>query len=287
MAEFCNARDIVNTARDKGFAVPALNGNGANYDITRAIIEKADEMESPLIVQSYDNNIQYRGYKYFSELVKFLARELDVDIPIAIMLDHGNSMESIMAAVRAGFTGVMVDCEGLSFEQNVELVNRVSELVKPLDVAVEAEVSEIVKTDDPNDVPLTDPSEVQNFVEATDADLLAVAIGSAHGIFDEQNYLDFQRLEEIDSVTDLPLVLHGTCGLKLELVSKAAQGGMDKINFGEVFRLNYIRYYKEFADTLDHEGHTWRISKACMEKTKDDVGEIIEALGSAGKASLY
>lgn len=284
MHRFVNAAHIVECARNRDFAVPALNANGANYDITRAIIETAAETESPLIIQAYDDNIQYRGYDYFAELVGFLTRE--VDVPVAVMLDHGKGRESIMRAVRAGFSGVMVDCAGLAFEPYVKLVNRVIEFVRPLGVAVEGEVSVTAEAKNGGSVPRCSPEAVKKFAGVVDADMLAVPVGTAHGVFERQDYLDLELLQTIDGVTDLPLVLHGTCGLDLELVSRAARCGMDKINFGEIFRLNYIDYYGRFRDSLEHEGHTWRISRACTEELKKDTRRLIDALGCGGKAGL-
>ena len=284
MGRYLNARAIAECARDEDFAVPALNANGANYDITRAIIEAAEETDSPLIIQAYEKNISYRGCEYFQSLVDFLAR--GTHIPIAIALDHGSSLESILRAVRAGFTAVMVDCAGMSLEENIAWVRQIVELVRPLGVSVEAEVSEIVATEEPGEAPVTDPKDVRQFTEECDADLLAVAVGTAHGIFKVQDHIDFEALEAIDRVTDVPLVLHGTCGLQLDLIRKAARRGMDKINFGEMFRLNYIDYYVELSRSLSHEGHTWRISEACKDRLKGDIMGIIEALGCAGKAGL-
>jgi len=274
----------VECAHGKEFAVPALNANGADYDIARAIIEVAEETDSPLIIQAYEGNIGYRGYDYFTDLVGFLSR--DTHIPMAVALDHGTILESILRAVRAGFTGVMVDCGGLSLAGNVALVNQVIEQVKPLGVSVEAEVSEIVKTHGPGPAPVSDPADVKRFLEACDADLLAVAVGTAHGIFEVQDHIDFGLLEAIHGVTDIPLVLHGTCGLKMDLVREAAARGIDKVNFGEMLRLNYIEYYADYSRTLDHGGHTWRISEACKDRLKEDIKGIVEALGCAGKAGL-
>ncbi len=107
MSRYLNARAIAECARSEDFAVPALNANGANYDITRAIIEAAQQTDSPLIIQAYEKNIAYRRCEYFRSLVDFLAR--GTHIPIAIALDHGSSLESVLRAVRAGFTAVMIE----------------------------------------------------------------------------------------------------------------------------------------------------------------------------------
>src|SRR5438045_8603409 len=102
-----NAKQICDQAAAKGFGVPALNNNGGNYDIGRAIIEACEELQSPLIIQCYEPNLEYCRYDYAGMLIKFLAA--DTTIPIAIALDHGKTPQSVFRAVTAGFTHVMID----------------------------------------------------------------------------------------------------------------------------------------------------------------------------------
>ena len=111
-----------------------------------------------------------------------------------------------------------------------------------------------------------------------------MAVGTTHGIFKEQHGIDFSLIKKIHSAVKPPLVLHGTCGVSMADISKSVKAGMTKINFGEGMRMNYIRYFNEFSQTLKHEHHVWRIARAAKDKLKEDIKEIIRAVGSEGKA---
>jgi ketose-bisphosphate aldolase len=280
-----NAKQLCDQAKARGFGIPALNTNGGTYDITRAIIEAAEELQSPLVIQCYEPNLEYRGYDYAGMLIKFLASECT--IPVAIALDHGKSPASILRAVRAGFTHVMIDYAHESIEENARGTQQITDLVRPLGISVEAEVGNIIKSSDDSKqrAPTTSVKEVKSFTSKADVDLLAVAVGTTHGIFKEQTGIDFKLISQIAAVAKEPLVLHGTCGVSMGDITKCVKAGMTKINFGEGLRMNYIRYFNEFTQTLNHEHHAWRIMRACKDKTKEDVKRIIRAVGSEGKAA--
>ena len=284
--KFMNAKQICDQAIAQGFAVPALNTNGGTYDITRAIIEAAEELQSPLIIQCYEPNLEYRGYEYSAMLIKFLAR--DCNIPIAIALDHGKTPASVDRAVKAGFTHVMIDYADQPLQANARGTREIITTVRPLGVSVEAEVGHIIKSSDAEGrkAPTASVQEVREFLSMVDVDLLAVAVGTTHGIFKEQKTIDFDLISRMRAATDVPLVLHGTCGVSMEDITRSVKAGMTKINFGEGLRMNYIRYFNEYTHSLDHEHHAWRIMRACKDRTKQDVKEIIRAVGSEGKAHL-
>ena len=280
-----NAKEICDQAAAKGFGIPALNNNGGTYDIGRAIIEAAEELQSPLIVQCYEPNLEYRGFDYAGQLLRFLAAE--TTIPMAIALDHGKSPQSVLRAVRAGFTHVMIDYADQPLERNVRGSREIIDLVRPLGISVEAEIGHIIKSSDASGQRAATVSvdEAKEFASQVDVDLLAVAVGTTHGIFKEQKGIDFGLISKIHSAVKPPLVLHGTCGVSLEDISRSVKAGMTKINFGEGLRMNYIRYFNEFSRTLNHEHHVWRIARAAKDKLKEDIKEIIQAVGSDGKAA--
>ena len=279
-----NAKLLCDQALAGGFAIPALNTNGGTYDITRAIIEAAEELQSPVIIQCYEPNLEYRGYDYAGLLIKFLAR--DCSIPIAIALDHGKSSASVARAVRAGFNHVMIDYADHPLDVNARGTQEIINMVRPLDISVEAEIGHIIKSSDAEGrkAPTVSLEEVRKFLSLVDVDLLAVAVGTTHGIFKEQKGINFELISKIHSAVKVPLVLHGTCGISLEDITRCVKAGMTKINFGEGLRMNYIRYFNEFSGTLNHEHHAWRIMRAAMEKSKEDIKAIICAVGSDGKA---
>ena len=280
---FIPSKELVLKACEQGYAVPAFNTNGGTYDITRAIIEAAQELRSPMILQTYEPNCAYRGFEYCALQAAHLAK--DANIPIALHLDHGMSLESVMAVVNAGYTSVMIDASHLPIEENIRLTREVIEAVRPLGITVEAEVGHVAGgAHSHGQGNTTDPQEAVRFVEATGVDMLAVATGTQHGIFEVQDQIDLDLVRELRQKVSVPLVQHGTCGIPLGLVSDLVKAGMAKINFGEPFRANYITYFKEFAETLDHKGHPWKIMQAVKDRLKEDMKAIIRALGSDGKA---
>ena len=280
-----NAKQICDQAAGQGFGIPALNNNGGSYDIGRAIIESAEELQSPFIIQCYEPNLEYCGYDYAGMLIKFLAA--NTTVPIAIALDHGKTPQSILRAVRAGFTHVMIDYADKSLAQNVRGTQEIIDLVRPLGISVEAEIGHILKSSDDSGhrAPVVSVAEAKEFCAKVDVDLLAIADGSMHGIFKEQHGLDFKLIAKVRSAVKPPLVQHGTCGISMKDISRCVKAGMTKINFGEGLRMNYIRYFNEFSRTLNHEHHAWRIARAAKDLLKEDIKEIIRAVGSDGKAA--
>lgn len=280
-----NAKHLCGQAAAKGFGIPALNNNGGTYDICRAIIEAAEELQSPLIIQCYEPNLEYRGFDYAGQLIKFLAAESA--IPMAIALDHGRSPQSVLRAVKAGFTHVMIDYADRPIEQNVSGTQQIVDLVRPLGISVEAEIGHIIKSSDASGqrAGVVSVAEAKEFASRVDVDLLAVAVGTTHGIFKEQHGIDFKLISSIHGAVSPPLVLHGTSGVSMADISQSVKAGMTKINFGEGLRMNYIRYFNELSQTFNHEHHVWRIARAAKDKLKQDIKEIIRAVGSEGKAA--
>jgi ketose-bisphosphate aldolase len=294
-----NPAPMVRDAQQDGYAVPAFNTSGGSYDIARAALEAAQESRSPLILQVYEPNCAYRGFEYFVSLARFLCKELRITVPVALHLDHGKSFASVMRAIRAGFTGVMLDASHLPLEQNIATTTKVVEAAGPLDVAVEAEVG-YVKGNEPSEekqigrveppeqpsLPpaFTEVEEAKRFVDEAKVDLLAVSVGTTHGVFKRQTGIDFQLLNELRTAVSVPLVQHGTGGISLQDLSRLAKSGMAKINFGEPFRYHFIDYFYELSDTMEHLWHPWKIMREVKDRLKGDMKELIQALGAEGKA---
>lgn len=286
-------------AQAEGYAVPAFNTNGGSYDLARAALEAARETHSPLILQVYEPNCAYRGYGYFVNLAQFLCAELELDTPVALQLDHGHSYDSVMAAIKAGFTSVMFDASHEPLAVNIEQTQAVIAAAHPLGVSVEAEVGYVQGNDAPSPdaigrLPIpprptlpptkTSVNEAAQFCQAVEVDMLAVSIGTTHGVYETQDNLDFALLKNLREEISVPLVQHGTCGISLENLTKLAQGGMRKVNFGEPFRLDYIRQFCDLADTAAHHWHPWRIMEMIKDRLKQNMIDFIHALGSEGKA---
>lgn len=278
------SKALVEKARKEGYAVPAFNTNGATYDITRAAIEAAEELKSPLIIQTYEPNCAYRGFEYMVLQAEHLAQ--DTTIPIAMHLDHGASFTSALQAVKAGYTSIMIDGSHLPLEENIALTKKIVEALQPLGITVEAEVGHVTGGvhSGAHAAHTTDPKEALKLVEETGVDLLAISNGTQHGVIELQDKIDFELVASLRRLISVPLVQHGTSGIPLPMVTRLAQTGMSKINFGEPFRFNFINYFKEYDQRLDHKQHPWKIMQAVKDRLKEDMKELIVALGSAGKA---
>ena len=297
---FANPGELVRNARRDGYAVPAFNTNGATYDITRAALEAADYCGSPLILQVYEPNTEYRGFRHFVNLAAFLCDDLKVRVPVALQLDHGHSHESVVAAMDAGFTGVMFDASHEPLDENIAQTARVVEEAHERGVAVEAEVGHVKGNEPPTapqigripvpERPETPPAktsvpEAKSYVEAVDVDMLAVSIGTTHGVLQRQGGIDWDLLAALRDAVDIPLVQHGTGGIPIPYLSRLAESGMSKINFGEPFRFNYINYFVELVDGMEHLWHPWRIMRKVKDRLKDDMKALILALRSHGRAT--
>ncbi|MER3557385.1 MAG: tagatose-bisphosphate aldolase, partial [Thermus sp.] len=175
--------EILKKAREEGYGVGAFNTN--NMELTQAILEAAEALRSPVILALSEGAIQYGG-KALVGLVRELAR--DARVPVAIHLDHGSSYESVLNALRMGFTSVMIDKSHEDFETNVRETKRVVEAAHAVGVTVEAELGRLAGVEehvavDEKDALLTNPEEARLFMERTGADYLAVAIGTSHGAY--------------------------------------------------------------------------------------------------------
>ncbi len=294
-----SARTLVGDAQCRGYAVPAFNTNGGTYDIARAALEAAQELNSPLIIQVYEPNLEYRGLLYSVDLLCSLIASLRITIPVAMQLDHGHGFESVVQAMHSGFTSVMLDASHEPLEVNIAETRAVLQAARPIGVSVEAEVG-YVKGNEPGNEKLaglapipekpatagakTSLEEAARFVRETQVDMLAIAIGSIHGVYESQTDLDFELLSKLRGCVDAPLVAHGTCGISLEDLSRLASGGISKINFGEGFRMNYVRYFRQCSEELEHRWHPWRIMREVTNRLKNDMKELIRALDADGKA---
>lgn len=293
-----SAAPLLHDAQAKGYAVPAFNTNGANYDITRAALEAAQELRSPLIIQEYEPNAAYRGFDYLVLQVRHLCDELGITVPVALHLDHGHSFESTVRAIRAGFSSVMIDASHEPLDANAAITRKVIEVARPLGVSVEAEIGHVtgnepVKTKQIGRVPVlpkpsapapkVTPDEAAEFLSRVDVDMLAVAVGTTHGVYESQTDFDLELVRAIRARVKVPLVQHGTGGISLADLTRLKDAGMAKVNFGENFRYAYIRHFDHQIDHGEHLWHPWRIMREVKDRIREDMIQIIQALGSGNR----
>ena len=279
------SKELVLDAQKSGYAVPAINTQGGNYDIIRAVCEAAEETGSPVMLAMYVSNVHYYGMEWFAQVSKYFADK--VSVPVAIHLDHGDVFESCMKAIKYGFTSVMLDCSKDPIQDNIEYTNEVIKAAHAVNVSVEAEVGELARLDagghQAENKNLASVEDVKAFTKECQPDLLAVGIGNAHGFYKGKPDIRLDVLQDIRKVTDIPLVLHGATGIPDEDIKEAIAIGIAKINFGTVIRHNFMNYYKQGINMLDHKDHTWMVAKYAEEKLKEDVKDIIKLVGSANR----
>lgn len=272
-------------ARKNGYAVGAFNIN--NMEIIQAIIEAAEETNSPVILQASQGGIKYAGIEYIAALGKLAAQ--NAKVPVALHLDHGTDFDQVMLCIRHGFSSVMIDASRFPLEENIAFTNKVIEVAHAVGVTVEAELGKIGGTEDhitvsEKDATFTDPEEAKKFVEATNVDYLAIAVGTAHGVYKGEPKLDYDRIKAIRDIIDIPLVLHGSSGVPYEALEKAISLGICKINIDTDVRAAFARGVHEAIEKNKDEIDPRKILSPAREAMKQIVMEKMKVFGSAGKA---
>ena len=283
-----NMRDLLAVARANRFAVPAFNIS-SNMLLT-GVIEAAEEVNAPVIIAIHPDELSFVRPAF----VKLALEEaVTTAVPVCVHLDHGSSMQQIMTAIRAGFTSVMMDKSMLPLEANIAAVREVTELAHAVNVSVEGELGTIGEVDEEaeagaEEVIFVDPQQVKIFVEATNVDTLAVAIGTSHGIYpkDMKPEIRLDLLREITALVDTPLVLHGGSGNPDSEISQAVELGINKINISaDMKSAFYIKAREVLQNPILREPNS--IYPECIKAMKAVVRQKFDLLKSSGKAALY
>ncbi|HHT90559.1 MAG: class II fructose-1,6-bisphosphate aldolase [Bacillota bacterium] len=280
-----SGKELFQAAKAGGYAVGAFNLN--NMEILQAIIEAAEEENSPVFIQASQGGIKYAGIEYIAGMAKVAADK--VKVPIALNLDHGTSFTQVVQCVRHGFSAVMIDGSKHPFEENIAVTQKVVEVAHPNGVSVEAELGKIGGVEDDivvasAEATFTDPKEAAEFVERTNVDALAVAIGTAHGVYKGEPKLDFKRLEEIAASTDVPLVLHGASGIGDEQIRRAIPYGVTKINIDTDLRVAFSQAIKDLLAKKPNEIDPRKILGPARDAMKEVARAKMRLFGSAGRA---
>ena len=224
-------------AQKKGYAVGAFNGE--NMEMIQAIVAAAEALRAPVMIQTTPSTIRYASVELFAANVRAAAEAASV--PVCLHLDHGSSPELAEAALKAGYTSLMIDGSKHVLEENIAVTRRVVELASAAGIPVEAELGKVGGKEDDlvAENAYTDPEDARVFVEETGVDSLAVAIGTAHGVYKGVPKLDVERLKAIRRVVDIPLVLHGASGLSDQAVRECIREGICKVNFATELRIAF------------------------------------------------
>ena len=223
---FANTKKILNKAQKEGYAIGHFNIN--NMEILQAIVNAANQTNSPIIIAVSEGAIEYAGFDYLITLVQTATKQ--TTIPIAFHLDHGKNLPLIKKCINSGFSSIMFDGSHLPFEENIKITKQIVKLAHKKGVSVEAEIGTIGGAEDKvssRQIIYTNPSQAKEFVKKTKCDFLAIAIGTSHGPnkFEGPAHLRLDILKEIQKQIKIPLVLHGASGVPQNIVTLATKYG--------------------------------------------------------------
>ena len=268
-----STRGMLEKAQKEGYAVPAFNVH--NLETLQVVVEAASKLRSPVILAGTPGTFSYGGRNNIQALAQ--AAAIRYDIPIALHLDHHETFETIKESIDLGTKSVMIDASHHDYEANIEIVKEVVAYAHPKDVTVEAELGRLSGQEDDlvvdvADAYYTDPEIAKDYVERTNIDSLAIAIGTAHGMYKVEPKLDIKRLKQIKQFVDVPLVLHGASGVPFDIVRECIKNGICKVNIATELKLPFsgaLRQYlienKEADDPREY-----------MEPAKEAMKKIVE-----------
>ena len=280
-----STREMLLKAQREGYAVPAFNIH--NMETLQVVAETAMEMKSPVIIAGTPSTIEdYAGPDYIKAMAEVATNKYD--IPIAIHLDHFEDVDSIKRNIDIGFKSCMIDASKKTFEENIAIVKEVVEYAHRYDVVVEAELGKLGGKEDDlvvdeKDAMYTNPDDAAEFVNRTNVDSLAIAIGTAHGLYKGKLKLDFERLKEIRSKVSIPLVLHGASDVPDELVKEAISLGICKVNVATDLKIPFANAVKKFLNENSEESDPRKYMTPGKEAMKEIVKHKIKLCGSANR----
>lgn len=279
-----SSNSMLEKAQREGYAVPAFNIH--NLETLQVVVETAAEMQSPLILAGTPGTYRYAGTGNIVSIAGNLAKVHQ--LPLALHLDHHEGLAEISTGVLAGIRSVMIDGSHLPYADNVAIVKQVTTFSHRYDVSVEAELGRLGGIEDDlvvdiKDTLYTHPQQAAEFVEKTGIDSLAIAIGTAHGLYTAKPELDFQRLAAIRQCVDIPLVLHGASGLPEADIRRAISLGICKVNVATELKIAFSdalkQYFLNSPEASDPRDYMLP-AKAAM---KAVVRKVIQVCHSAGK----
>lgn len=286
----CSMKEMLQDARRGHYAIPAFDVS--NYEMMKAVLDACEEERSPALLMGLGVDLTGKGLPLMTSMVK--SASAFYSVPVCFHLDHATDPAGIRQAIQAGFSSVMFDGSVRPFEENAAITAEVVKHAHAHGVTVEAElghvgnamvgnVTDSVANEDPEDT-LTLPGEVERFVQITDVDALAIAIGTAHGVYKKTPTLRIDRLDEITAVCDRPLVLHGGSGTPDDQMKNAIAHGITKINIYSDVVGAMNGALKEYLNQMQNPS-TWPafVFEQARQSMKEVVRAKIRAFGSNGR----
>ena len=276
---FLNLKKALKFARKNKFAIPAFNV----FDLegVKAVCSAASELNSPVIIQTTPKAVEYAGLEQLFDIIKNEIYEKD--IKAAIHLDHAKDFSIVKDCINVGYNSVMIDGSALDFESNIAICRKVVRFALEYGVNVEGEIGAIgseSEESDRSEIKLTDLKLVQEFVNKTNIDAVAVSVGNKHGA-PKGEKLNFELLEKISSLVEIPIVMHGSSGLSHFDIKSAIGLGVTKFNIDTNLRLAFMQ---EILSAKKDSKDPRAILSEAMEAMSEIVKSYIKLLGSDGRA---
>ncbi|EAW0571346.1 ketose-bisphosphate aldolase, partial [Listeria monocytogenes] len=280
--------DLLAVGKEHQFAVPAFNI--CSFDMLKAIMEEVEANNAPVILEIHPDEIEYLGDNFVATVREYAYRS---KVPVVIHMDHGGTIKDVMRAIRNGYTSVMIDASRASYEENVALTTQVVELAHKVGVSVEAELGTIGNNGSAeggaDTIIYTDPDQAEDFVSRTGIDTLAVAIGTAHGLYpkDKKPELNMPLLKELNKRLDIPFVLHGGSGNPDKEVSESVQYGVRKVNLSSDLKSVFFEEVRRVLVDNPAMYEPNQVYPSANEKVKDVVRHKLDILNTTGQADKY
>ncbi|HAB0737626.1 TPA_asm: ketose-bisphosphate aldolase [Listeria monocytogenes] len=283
-----NMKQLLEVAKENKFAVGAFNVADSNF--LRVVVEEAEKNNAPAIIAVHPTELDFTKDDFFQYV---LARIKNSPVPFVLHLDHGDNMGDVMRAVRCGFSSVMIDGSLLPFEENIRVTKEVVDVCHKLGVSVEGELGNIGKTGNSieggvSEIIYTKPEEAEEYISRTGVDTLAVAIGTAHGIYpkDKEPKLRLDILKEIKALVNIPLVLHGGSANPDAEIAAAVEIGIQKVNISSDYKYAFYKKCREILSTTE----LWdanAIYPDCIDAAKEVVKYKMGLFESIGQVEKY
>ncbi|CAM2363373.1 ketose-bisphosphate aldolase [Listeria seeligeri] len=281
-------KDLLEVGKKHQFAVPAFNI--CSFDMLKAVMEQVEESNAPVIIEIHPDEIAYLGDNFVATVREYALRS---KVPVVIHMDHGATIQDVMRAIRNGYTSVMIDASRASYEDNIALTKEVVSLAHKVGVSVEAELGTIGNNGSAeggaDTIVYTDPDQAEDFVKRTGIDTLAVAIGTAHGLYpkDKKPELNMPLLKELNKRLDIPFVLHGGSGNPDKEVGESVQYGVRKVNLSSDLKSVFFEEIRQVLTKNPGMYEPNQVYPSANEKVKEVVRHKLNILNTVGQADKY
>lgn len=284
-----NMKEMLEVAQNHKFAVPAFNaGTG---QLLTAMMESAEEKQAPVIMAIHPDELSFLRDSFIASVIYEANHS---KIPLVLHLDHGSSVEDCIHAIQLGFTSVMIDGSHLPFAENIALTKKVADLAHACRVSVEGELGTIGQTGNSiekgsTEITYTNPEDAQEFVKKTGVDSLAVAIGTAHGIY-PQGFIPQLKLDLITAIKNkvqVPLVLHGGSSNPDKEIADSVKLGIAKINISSDIKFSFMTAVKRYLDEKGFEREPNVIYPSCIRACRDTIEEKMALFNALDKVKYY